>query len=82
MLGETYTELVEDVRDAVGELTNMISGDARRKLAEIGVIFEAGLPNIVMGPGHEIVAVTKGPVIVIPFTLDGAGFVVEASFEG
>jgi len=82
MLGETYTDLVDDVRDAVGELTNMISGDARRKLAEIGVTFEAGLPSIIVGENHEIEAMTKGPVIVMPFTLDGNTFVVEASFEG
>lgn len=81
MLGETYTELNDDVKDAVGELTNMISGDARRSLQEQGIIFEAGIPNIVSGPGHQIESMTKGPVVAIPFELNGATFVVEASFE-
>ncbi|MBI4666081.1 MAG: chemotaxis protein CheX [Nitrospinae bacterium] len=82
MLGETYTDLSPDVRDAVGELTNMISGDARRRLAELGIVFEAGIPTIVAGKGHEIESITKGPVVAIPFTVDGHMFVVEASFEG
>lgn len=81
MLGETYTEINNDISDAVGELTNMISGDARRRLAELGAVFEAGIPTIISGKGHEVESITKGPVIAIPFTVDGHTFVVEASFE-
>ena len=29
MIGENFTEMNAEVADAVGELTNMISGDAR-----------------------------------------------------
>lgn len=82
MLGENFDELSPEVSDAVGELTNMISGDARRRLAAMGLSFEAGIPTIVHGKGHEIESVTKGPVIAIPFTINGHDFVVEASFEG
>ncbi len=81
MLGTEYTEMNDDVKDAVGELTNMISGDARRQLAEAGIMFEAGIPNIVTGPNHEIESITKGPVVAIPFTVEGHAFVVEASFD-
>lgn len=82
MLSETYSELNSDVSDAIGELTNMISGDARRELAMKGYKFEAGLPSIIKGPGHIIENITKGPTIAIPFDLEGAKFVVETSFEG
>ena len=81
MLGEEYTELNADISDAVGELTNMISGDARRRLAEMGNNFEAGIPTIIKGKGHEIESITKGPVVAIPFDIDGNKFVVEASFD-
>ncbi|MBI3794376.1 MAG: chemotaxis protein CheX [Nitrospinae bacterium] len=81
MLSEKYTDLSEEVSDAIGELTNMISGDARRELAGKGFKFEAGLPSIVKGPGHIIETITKGPTIAIPFHIDGAEFVVETSFE-
>lgn len=81
MLGEEYTELDADISDAVGELTNMVSGDARRRLAGLGHNFEAGLPTIVKGVGHQIESMTKGPVIAIPFDVEGDKFVVEASFE-
>ncbi len=81
MLGMEFPEMTDDVQDAVGELTNMISGDARRRLAEKGVIFEAGIPNIVSGPHHEINSIAKGPVVAIPFEIKGHKFIIEASFE-
>jgi len=81
MLGEEYTELNEGVSDAIGEITNMISGDARRELAAKGYIFEAGLPSIIIGPDHEIESITKGPTVAIPFTLDDTKFVVETAFD-
>lgn len=81
MLGETYTEITAEITDAVGELTNMISGDARRELVEKGYTFEAGLPSIVKGKGHEIESITKGPTVAIPFDLDGSSFTVETSFD-
>ncbi len=82
MLGEEYTEINDDITDAVGELTNMISGDARRQLAALGLDFEAGIPTIIRGLGHEIESITKAPVIAMPFTVEGGDFVVEASFDG
>ena len=81
MLGEEHDGLTEGISDAIGELTNMISGDARRELAGKGLKFEAGLPSIVKGKGHIIESMTKGPTIAIPFTIDGADFVIETSFE-
>ena len=81
MLSEEFTELNDEVSDAIGEITNMISGDARRSLAAKGYIFEAGLPSIVIGKGHEIESITKSATVAIPFTLDGAAFVVETAFD-
>jgi len=79
-LGE-FGEVTPDVSDAVGELTNMISGDARRRLAGIGFTFEAGLPTVISGKGHQVESVGSHPVIAIPFKMEGHDFVVEASFE-
>ena len=81
MLGENYTKIDEGVSDAVGELTNMISGDARRLLAEKGFVFEAGVPSVGSGTGHTIESMVKGPAIALPFTVDGHPFLVEACFE-
>jgi chemotaxis protein CheX len=82
MLGEEVTEVTNDVRDAVGELTNMISGDARRLLQQEGLSLTAAIPTIVAGKDHTIKHVINGPIIVIPFTTDNGGEVtVEVSLK-
>ena len=81
MMMQQYTELDDEVRDAVGEITNMISGDARRQLADLGLKFEAGIPTVISGKNHEIFHSSDGPCIVIPFKCDGLDFFVEASFD-
>ena len=78
MLGEEVNEVTNDVRDAVGELTNMISGDARRLLQQEGLSLTAAIPTIVAGKNHTIKHVISGPIIVMPFESDGGG---KASVE-
>jgi chemotaxis protein CheX len=82
MLGEEVSEVTNDVRDAVGEITNMISGDARRLLQQEGLSLTAAIPTIVAGKGHTIKHVIAGPIIVIPFSADGGGTAsVEVSLK-
>jgi chemotaxis protein CheX len=82
MLDEEFEEVNEEVQDAVGEMTNMISGDARRLLSEKGYNFQAGIPTIIVGPNHTINHIANGPCIVIPFKTEKGGFVVEACISG
>lgn len=81
MLNEKFYYINTEIRDAIGELTNVIAGDARRALAEQGYMFEAGIPTVIIGQGHEIESITSGPILAIPFKVDGYQFVVSASFE-
>ena len=81
MFGEEQKEINEDVKDAVGELTNMISGDSRRRLEEIGYHFLGAVPCVISGQGHEIKHITKGPVLSIPFSTQAGPFNVEVCFK-
>ena len=81
MLGEKINEINDDVKDAVGELTNIISGDARRELYEKGLNLQGSIPTVVAGPGHEIRHVGKGPTIAIPFQSDAGPITVEVCFN-
>ncbi|MBF0351806.1 MAG: chemotaxis protein CheX [SAR324 cluster bacterium] len=81
MLGESYEALNDDVADAVGELTNMISGEARRELAEEGFIFQAGIPALIKGDNHLLEHGIHGIVAAIPFKTKDGTFTVEACFE-
>ncbi len=81
MLGETFQEINNDIKDAVGELSNMISGTARNELGNKGYTFKTSIPIVVSGPGHEIRHQCKAPTIAIPFRTTAGTFVVEVSFE-
>ncbi|GIX47073.1 MAG: chemotaxis protein CheX [Candidatus Tectimicrobiota bacterium] len=82
MFGEPVTAINDEVRDAVGELCNMISGDARRLLAEQGYPLQAAIPTVIEGRGHRIRHVVAGPSVVVPFTLDGeTAFCLEVCWD-
>ena len=81
MFGETMTELNNEIADAVGELTNMISGQARRELEEVGKVFKAAIPSVITGRNHSITHYTDGPKIAIPFSTENGDFTIEVCFE-
>ena len=81
MFGEQKKEIDEEVKDAVGELTNMISGASRRSLEDLGHHFEGAIPSIISGHNHEVRHVTKGPILSIPFSTTAGSFTVEVCFK-
>ena len=81
MLGEEQKEINDEVKDVVGELTNMISGDSRRRLQEIGHTFQGAIPSVISGMGHEVKHISKGPILSIPFTTNAGNFIVEVCFK-
>jgi chemotaxis protein CheX len=81
LMGETFTDLNDEVKDSVGELTNMICGDARRRLSEEGVILQAGIPTVIAGKSHKITHITRGPRLAVPFETQWGSFIVEVAFN-
>ena len=82
MFGEKMKEINDEVTDAVGEITNMISGQARRELEEIGKLFHGAIPSMISGKNHKIESTAKGPKVAIPFNTDAGSFTVEVCIEG
>lgn len=77
MLGEEIATLNHDINDAVGEITNMISGVARKILENDGLNITAAIPTVVAGRNHSILHVLGGPSIIIPFSIEAGPFVVD-----
>ncbi len=81
MLGEKMDAMTDDIKDAVGEITNMIAGQARMKLDQMGKKLKAAIPTVIVGQNHTITHMTQQPVMAIPFNTDnGAAFTIEVSF--
>ena len=81
MLGEECKNIDETVTDMVGEVTNMVTGGAKKILADIGHDFDMATPTVVSGMDHEICHKAQGKVIHIPFESDVGPFYVEVSFD-
>jgi chemotaxis protein CheX len=79
MLMEEYREINQDVFDAVGEITNIITGGAKKEFSEMGISIEMALPMVVSGKGVEINQLAASPIISIPFSFPEGAFVVEAN---
>ena len=67
MLGTSPNYINIEVRDAVGEITNVIAGAGRYKLAKRGFNIQASVPTTIVGEKHFIDHNTNDPCVVIPF---------------
>ena len=76
---EKFTAVTPDVIDAVGEITNMVSGGAKNSLAEAGYNFQMATPIMITGQGVEIIQFSKAPVLQVPFSTAEGKFVIEAN---
>ena len=81
MFGEKVSDLNDEIGDAVGEIANMISGQARQALEKMGRPLQAAIPTVIMGKGHRITHITSEPIIAIPFLTENDGFTIEVCFE-
>ncbi len=82
MFGEEMKELNSEISDAVGELTNMISSQARQEIEKIGVLLHGATPKVVTGKDHKLISMVKGPKIAIPLKTDAGSFIIEVCLEG
>ena len=80
MLGDDIHDLLQDVQDAVGEVTNMVSGQARAGLVEAGITLQGSTPTVIVGDNHTIRHISASPVIAIPFDTPAGQFTVEFCF--
>ena len=81
MLGDDIQDILQDAKDAVGEIANMVSGHARASLQSLGINCAGSTPSVILGDNHTITHMTKEPVMVIPFTTEQGNFFVEFAFE-
>lgn len=79
MLGEEpVAEITPAISDGVGEIINMISGQAKASLTKTKYHFQISLPTVVMGTNHQITHKQGTPNIVVVFeTEKGNTFAIQ-----
>jgi len=66
--GEKYETSSDDFADAVGEIINMICGNAKASFQRKNVSISC--PSVVIGPNHRVTGQSDIPCILIPCTTD------------
>ena len=74
MLGEEFETMNDEVREAVGELANMISGQARQKISLMGSKLEAGMPTIISGKDLEVKGAEGKDITIVNFEIEKGPF--------
>jgi chemotaxis protein CheX len=73
----------EDRSDGIGEIVNMISGNAKTALSQSTTTpYKLTLPTLIQGSGHEVASRPKNsPYLVIIFESEGETFHLQMSFK-
>jgi chemotaxis protein CheX len=80
LTGKSEESISEDVTDTIGEVVNIVAGNAKKGLEEYRLMIS--LPSIVSGKNHKIVWPGKSaPVIAIPFTCEYGSFNLSVVLE-
>ena len=81
LLGMTEAELDEAgdevINDAIGEITNMIAGSFRTKMATEGDAWAISVPTVTMGSDFYIKPFSNGRRILLPFRMNDNDVYVE-----
>lgn len=77
--GESIAADHEDFTDAIGELVNMVSGNAKADFEDREVSISC--PSVVVGADHHIGRPKEIPCVAIPCESDCGDFVVEICIE-
>lgn len=79
MLNETFETIDHNITDLVGEITNMVTGQAKQMLSEKGFDFDMARPVVLLGE-QPIEMIAALPAIVVPFACEKGEFYVEICF--
>ena len=69
----------DDVRDGVGELANMVSGNAKAALVDTPYHFGLSIPTVVIGSSHSIAHPPDIPCITVIFKVLDEDFKVAVA---
>ncbi len=71
MLGMPVTALDETVRDAIGEICNVVAGNFKAKVA--GIVNECMLsvPSVISGADYRLYSIVDGERVEVAFVFDG-----------
>jgi chemotaxis protein CheX len=79
-LGMDVEEINEDVKDAVGEVANMIAGNLKVSYASIDMKIELAIPTSIIGDSFVVTGIADTSRVIAPFSMPAGKFWVELMY--
>jgi chemotaxis protein CheX len=76
LMDDNITEVNNEVKDAIGEFSNIVIGNARNKIVDNGINIKISPPTIVVGENHKIFFPPNIPVIEVIFNAGDSKFYI------
>ncbi len=81
MLGMELKEVDADVKDALGEIANMVAGGLKERFATEDINLELAIPTTISGKSYTIASPTKSNRVIIPFNVESGQFFTEVKYN-
>ncbi len=81
MLGMEIEEIDTDVKDALGEIANMVAGGLKEKFAAENIDLELAIPTAISGKSYTIASSTRSNRVIIPFSVEQGQFFIEMKYN-
>jgi chemotaxis protein CheX len=75
-------EVNSEVKDAIGELANMVAGGFKYHLPENGQNLQLSIPSVISGRGYTCEATGSFSRLVVPFETPAGSFFTEMLIKG
>ncbi len=82
MLAAEITEVGEEVKDAVGEVTNMVAGSFKTKRSRAGARFDLSVPTVIVGENYTTKTIPDAPFVVLECSCQDETVYVKLNFQG
>lgn len=81
MLEMEFDEVDDDVKDAMGEVANMLAGGIKSRLLDDNLDVTLAIPTTIVGKGYNISSPKRSNRIVVPFEMTMGRFYVDVKYS-
>ncbi len=79
-LGMDVEELDEDVKDAIGEIANMVAGNLKIAFAGYDLRVELAIPTSIVGQSYRVGGMLGARRVAVPFAMEQGQFLIELKY--
>ncbi len=79
-LGMDVDELDDDVKDAIGEITNMVAGNLKVSYSKVDINVELAIPTSIVGDSFHVSGIADAQRVVVPMTIKHGEFWIELMY--